>query len=65
MPEQEFELETVGVEYVCDTCGDGKMISGNMVLTSIPPQYPCVCNKCGATANMGRSYPTTITRRVK
>lgn len=26
MAEQEFEIMPVGIEYLCDACGEGKMV---------------------------------------
>jgi hypothetical protein len=57
MAEQQIPQQVVSVTYQCDACGEGNMKPTNMVLTSNPPQYPHVCDKCGATQTFCRTYP--------
>ena len=46
------EVKTFLVECICDNCGEGKMKPTGTCLTSNPPQYPHVCDKCGATVTV-------------
>ena len=65
MPEREFELRPVGVDYICDKCNTGVMeLSGNMMLTTHPPLYPHQCNACGHMQNFDQKYPTVKHKRV-
>jgi len=57
--EEQHEAKVIIVDYICDVCKEGKMIPTGMVLSSYPPQYPHVCNKCGSTTNLKETYPTT------
>jgi predicted RNA-binding Zn-ribbon protein involved in translation (DUF1610 family) len=45
------------VEYVCDKCGEGEMMHGNVSITTNPPLYPHMCTKCGHTENFRSIYP--------
>lgn len=64
MGERLKEVKTYRVDYVCDVCEEGRMKrDGGIVLMSEPPQYPHVCDKCGARQLFENSYPY-ITYRV-
>lgn len=66
MPEQRFEVRNVGIDYICDTCGKGKMFPhGNAMLMSNPPQFPHKCDNCEATKNLRERYPTFRVERVE
>lgn len=62
MPEKEFEVKTVGIDYVCDVCGVGTMSHTGIVLSSNPPQYPHKCWNCGHEQTYYSRYPRTETR---
>lgn len=47
MSERLTEVKVYSVDYVCDSCGMGKMRSDGTFLSSIPAKYPHVCEKCG------------------
>lgn len=65
MPEQKFELKAVGVDYVCDNCGDGVMVAtGSFALMSDPPQWQHSCNKCGHPRAFFEKYPTVRFERA-
>ncbi len=65
MPEQRFEVRNVGIDYICDTYGKGKMVSTGSILTSNPPQFPHKCDNCEATKNLHERYPTFRVERVE
>lgn len=48
------------IRMKCDECGQGEMIFENdngIILSAYPPQYPHICNKCGAVHNYTKIYP--------
>ncbi len=49
------EIMTFMNESFCE-CGGIYKFSG-MILTSIPPQYPHKCDRCGNIENLAESYP--------
>jgi len=53
--ETNIVIKTVLVRMMCK-CG-GEMKPTGICLTSYPPQYPHVCNKCGTNATYNVSYP--------
>lgn len=57
MSETTTPLICVRLEYRCDECGTGKMLPTGYTLTSFPPQYPHVCDVCGASQNLRKCYP--------
>jgi hypothetical protein len=64
VPTREFQLENIGIDYVCDACGEGTMERfGPIVLTSNPPLFEHKCNKCGASQFFNMTYPATGYRR--
>lgn len=66
MSELRFKLNTFGVDYQCDACGKGFMVvSGDMVLTSMPPQYQHTCTHCGKTEYLTEKYPTVKHERLQ
>jgi len=66
MPEREFEVEPVGIAYVCDSCGQGEMASAEDVETDEGSQagWKHRCLNCGHEETLAESYPT-IRFRVK
>ena len=51
-------VNTRMVEYVCDECGEGKMLQeGESVLAIYPPLYPHKCTNCGCIMNFYVKYP--------
>lgn len=59
MPEITKEIKVIGIDYVCDECGIGKMRPTGVCLDSMPPYYPHVCDNCGYEAGFETTYPTT------
>lgn len=60
MPEQMTEVVEIPylVEYVCDTCQQGKMVpDGNIAYLTSPAQYPYKCQNCGAKSTFTERYP--------
>lgn len=56
MSESKTEVKTYNVDYICDECGKGKMKREGPCLTSSPPQYPHICDNCGASVTSRRKY---------
>lgn len=54
------QVETREEDYKCDTCNEGHMRSTGMILTSYPPQYPHICNSCGAAKTFRVTYPRIV-----
>ncbi len=53
-------------KYRCDECGEGFMERTGVVLTSNPPQYPHVCDKCGTEKTFtGIHYPCQNYREIE
>ncbi len=61
MAERNYEVKTVGVEYVCDKCGQGTMRPTGIMLTMSPPKWGHKCNHCGELADLNQTYPTVRT----
>ena len=60
MAEKKTEVRTIMVRLMCDKCEGGEMKPTGLCLTSIPPQYPHKCDKCGAEVTVHRhTYPRT------
>jgi len=50
----------VTVNYQCDMCGKGNMITDrSMCLTSMPPQWWMECDHCGDKQTSREKYPYT------
>jgi len=58
MPETKKEVKPVLVEYICDVCGEGKMVKTERSYPMKPPKFEYQCNKCGEINNFFKSYPT-------
>ena len=63
MTEVKTEVKTFRVKLKCD-CG-GDMIYNGMVLTSNPPLYPHICDKCEARVNRRNKYPMITTEDIE
>ena len=64
--EIKIEVKTFKVILECDECKDGIMIYNGIVLTSNPPQFPHICNKCGEKKNIrGKKYPYIKTEEIQ
>lgn len=60
MAEVTKQIKVIGVDYVCDKCGIGKMRPTGVCLDSYPPKYPHVCDNCGYEDwFIDVTYPTT------
>ncbi len=63
MAERDFEVNAIGVDYVCDACGtgvmqqNGKMITEGILANDWGPKWPYKCPKCGHTVTLDVSYP--------
>lgn len=63
MPEVKVEVVPVGIQYLCDSCGNGYMaredigLGGSMLLTN-PPKYKHKCNNCWVEEYLTETYPT-------
>ena len=57
MSEVKTPVVAMNVEYICDECGEGRMIHTGVCLLSSPPQYPHQCNKCGHVKTLRECYP--------
>lgn len=65
MPEQLFPIKVVGVDYICDACGQGNMEPyGNEILTSYSPRFPHKCSNCGYKQSFTERYPAVRHQRV-
>lgn len=58
MSERVYDVQIVGVDYVCDECHIGLMESTGVALMSNPPWYPHHCSHCGVKKNFSKQYPT-------
>lgn len=64
--EHKIEVKTFKVILKCDKCKDGIMKYNGIVLTSNPPLFPHVCNKCGYKQNIrGKKYPHIVTEEIQ
>lgn len=67
MAEQRFEVKVYAVDYICDTCGTGKMYRhGNIIALCDPPLFPHKCDNptCGAQDSFRENYPTVRYERA-
>lgn len=52
----------IKVRMLCDSCPHGppkgQMLPNGVALPTHPPKYPHTCDKCGATDNYGKCYPS-------
>lgn len=51
------EVKMLIVDMKCDKCNEGVMRPIGTYISSCPPQYPHVCNKCGYQENYESVYP--------
>ena len=59
MTEIRSQVLTWVTDMVCNTCGKGNMRPTGIVLTSMPPKYPHVCDKCGYQEAYNNQFPYT------
>lgn len=58
MQKKYTRIFTYRVTLACEKCVDGEMEGTGYCLTSNPPKYPHICNKCGHTHNVSNeSFP--------
>jgi len=58
MAEMVAEVKTLLVYEVCDKCKEGIMRPNmQLMYPTNPPQYPHICDKCGAVENFHTVYP--------
>ncbi len=65
MPEVKQEVNTYLIRYLCDECGKGTLNPTGIALTSYPPQYPHICDKCGRNETFWEKYPKTVYEPVE
>ena len=65
MSEHDKEVKTYQVVYICDACGEGEMRPTGSLLLTAPPQYPHVCDKCGASKTFREIYPRLEYRKFE
>lgn len=66
MPEREFSMVPVGVEYVCDNCQVGTMEPhGKVSYLTDPIQFPHKCASCGHVRAFAERYPNVRWRRAE
>lgn len=56
--ERRLPVNVYMVRLYCE-CG-GEMDTAEMVLPTLPPQYPHVCLSCGSRAIRGKIYPHLV-----
>jgi len=61
MPEKWYKSEEIKVDYICDECGKGKMLS---LLTVFPGLFPHMCPKCETIKNLKHIYPLNIHKKL-
>lgn len=64
MPEIKKEVKTFNVEYICDSCGNGKMVDTGChywVEDTLPESYVHECDACGDEKGFTCKYPGTKT----
>ena len=55
--EEKTKINSYQINYWCDDCHDGKMISTGQTLLIHPPRYMHECEKCGTKKNFKKKYP--------
>lgn len=63
MAEITTPVNVVVVDYQCDECKEGNMITDNIAMLVHPPKYQHICEKCGCKKELSERYP--VTRLVK
>ena len=54
------EVKTYREHWMCSNCLGGEFEPTGICLTSMPPQYPHVCDVCGLERNASDIYPRII-----
>jgi DNA-directed RNA polymerase subunit RPC12/RpoP len=56
--EKRFEVKSIGIKYICDTCGEGEMSpTGGLKMFETNATYPHICERCGAEKDLLEKYP--------
>lgn len=60
MAEVTFDVNTVGVDYVCDECKKGQMLFTKFLVDSVHEKHPYLhtCNNCKHEETFSEKYPT-------
>jgi hypothetical protein len=60
MAEVNFDVTTVGVDYVCDECKKGLMLFTKFLVDSVHEKNPYLhtCNNCNHEETFPEKYPT-------
>ena len=56
MPEIKLPVSVFQVEFICDVCGEGKMLPTGIMLPSKPEKYEHVCSYCNQKENFEKVY---------
>ena len=59
MSETRSQVRVMRVNYICDRCNNGNMISTGYALLSHPPQHNHQCEMCEWTQTFKVQYPYT------
>lgn len=60
MSETRSQVRVMRVDYICDKCGEGNMVfTGQVSLSTHPPQHYHHCDVCGWTQPFPVTYPRT------
>ena len=57
MPREQMPIRPIQVDYRCDLCNVGFYRPNGINLTSMPPQFPHKCTKCGDEKTFTEKYP--------
>ena len=56
--EQEKEVKSYQINYICDKCGKGKMIATGMSMhCGNYSSHEHICDECGVRENLDKKYP--------
>ena len=58
MAEVTFEVQTVGVDYICDKCWKGKMVYKEFEADRLSAPFQHACDNCGDIQSFPEKYPT-------
>lgn len=57
MPQTEFSVVMVRIDFICDACGNGHMRPTGIMLASDLPKWTHACNSCGSIGTFDNTYP--------
>lgn len=67
---REFQVETVGLEQVCEVCNTGVLEHNDNIKVIWDKEEECAkfthrCNHCGAEELFDNKYPTVVHRKIQ